>query len=67
MFRGEKRNAVLAWLERTGADPRDCSFYSDSAYDLPLLEAVGRPVAVNPDRRLRRIARARGWEIMKLA
>ncbi len=67
MFRGEKKNVVLAWLERTGTAPQDCSFYSDSAYDLPLLEAVGRPVAVNPDGRLRRIARGRGWTIMKLA
>jgi HAD superfamily hydrolase (TIGR01490 family) len=39
------------------------TFYSDSISDLPLLEAVGRPVAVNPDRRLRRIAAQRGWTI----
>ncbi len=67
MFRGEKRKAVLDWLARNGASAGDCSFYSDSAYDLPLLEAVGHPVAVNPDRRLRRVARARGWQIMELA
>ena len=35
--------------------------YSDSYSDVPFLEAVGHPVAVNPDRRLRRIARLRGW------
>ena len=35
--------------------------YSDSYSDVPFLEAVGHPVAVNPDRRLRRIARVRGW------
>jgi len=35
--------------------------YSDSISDLPLLEAVARPVAINPDRRLRRIAAERGW------
>ena len=35
--------------------------YSDSYTDVPFLEAVGFPVAVNPDRRLRRIARLRGW------
>jgi HAD superfamily hydrolase (TIGR01490 family) len=35
--------------------------YSDSHTDLPFLEAVGHPVAVNPDRRLRRIASERGW------
>jgi HAD superfamily hydrolase (TIGR01490 family) len=37
--------------------------YSDSATDLPMLETVGHPVAVNPDRDLARIARDRGWEI----
>ena len=41
----------------------DCSFYSDSASDVPMLEAVGHPVAVNPDPRLRRIALKRGWPI----
>ncbi|MGI8696221.1 MAG: HAD family hydrolase [Mycobacteriales bacterium] len=41
----------------------DCYAYSDSATDVPMLESVGRPTAVNPDRALRRIARERGWEI----
>jgi HAD superfamily hydrolase (TIGR01490 family) len=39
----------------------DCAFYTDSSSDLPMLEAVGRPVAVHPDPRLRRVARRRGW------
>jgi HAD superfamily hydrolase (TIGR01490 family) len=64
MFRREKRERVLAYASAQGARPSDCGFYSDSIYDLPLLESVGRPVAVNPDIRLRRIARARGWPIM---
>ena len=38
-------------------------FYTDSITDLPLLLAVGKQVCVNPDPRLRRIARARGWQI----
>jgi len=38
--------------------------YSDSATDLPMLEAVGHPVAVNPDRALRRVAAARGWPVL---
>ena len=38
--------------------------YSDSHTDLPFLEAVGRPVVVNPDRDLRRIAAARGWPVL---
>jgi HAD superfamily hydrolase (TIGR01490 family) len=39
--------------------------YSDSHTDLPFLEAVGHPVAVNPDRKLRTIAQARGWPILQ--
>lgn len=37
--------------------------YSDSATDIPMLEAVGHPVAVNPDRELARLAAERGWEV----
>ena len=39
------------------------TFYSDSITDLPLLERVGFPVAINPDPRLRRIAQSRRWPI----
>ncbi len=45
-------------------DLRHSYFYSDSHDDLPLLEAVGHPVAVNPSRKLARIAAARGWPVM---
>lgn len=44
-----------------GVDLRDCSFYTDSWSDLPVLEAVGQPFAVHPDPRLARVARERGW------
>lgn len=59
---------VQAWLARRSA-PRlaDCdfsAFYSDSASDLPLLEAVQQPVAVRPDERLRRAALERGWKVL---
>jgi len=67
MFRGGKRERVLSFLEREGVPPSDCSFYSDSIYDLPLLQSVGTPVVVNPDFRLRRIARRRGWRIMTMS
>ena len=43
------------------------SAYSDSASDLPLLTASGRPVAVNPDTRLRRAAVHRGWPVIRFA
>ncbi len=49
--------------ESEGFDLGDATFYSDSITDLPLLERVKAPVAVNPDARLRRIARRRSWPI----
>jgi HAD superfamily hydrolase (TIGR01490 family) len=59
-----------AWLNAQGRDPvaerAAATFYSDSANDLPLLEAVGRPVAVDPDARLAEVARARGWPVIRL-
>ena len=67
MFRREKKNRVLAFLAEQGVPPSECSFYSDSIYDLPLLQEVGRPVAVNPDFKLRRLARRRGWPIVILS
>jgi HAD superfamily hydrolase (TIGR01490 family) len=51
-------------LARAGGFSLDRAvFYSDSITDLPLFERVGRPVAVNPDGRLRRLARRRGWDV----
>jgi phosphoserine phosphatase len=44
-----------------------CFAYSDSITDLPLLEAVGHPRAVNPDRALRKVARRRGWPVLQFA
>jgi HAD superfamily hydrolase (TIGR01490 family) len=58
-----KAMAMRELAERTGLDLAASSAYSDSATDLPMLEAVGRPVAVNPDRPLAKIARERGWEM----
>ncbi|MCX7706621.1 MAG: HAD-IB family hydrolase [Anaerolineae bacterium] len=50
-----------AYAAEHGLDLRHSYFYSDSHDDLPLLEAVGHPVAVNPSRKLARIAKDRGW------
>ena len=58
-----KATAMRELATRTGIDLEASSAYSDSATDLPMLEAVGRPVAVNPDRPLAKIARERGWEV----
>jgi HAD superfamily hydrolase (TIGR01490 family) len=46
-----------------GFDVGEATFYSDSITDLPLLERVGTPIVVNPDARLRRIAKKRAWKI----
>ena len=51
------------FAEEQGFRLEDATFYSDSHTDLPLLELVGEPIAVNPDRRLRRHARRKGWRI----
>ena len=53
----EKAEAMRELAERTGIDLGASSAYSDSATDLPMLEAVGRPVAVNADRALAKVAR----------
>ncbi|HVF20971.1 MAG TPA: HAD-IB family hydrolase [Mycobacteriales bacterium] len=58
-----KAEAVRAIAEREGLDLSRCSAYSDSYNDLPMLSAVGRPVAVNPDTELREHAKRNGWEI----
>jgi HAD superfamily hydrolase (TIGR01490 family) len=47
-----------------GSTLAECTFYSDHIAELPLLEAVGTPVAVGPHRPLARLARARGWTIL---
>lgn len=50
---------------RLGARLEDCSFHTDNSADLPLLRAVGRPVAVNPNWRLWVEARLRGWPVLR--
>lgn len=60
-----KVTAIRAWAETTGIDLAESYAYSDSVTDVPMLEAVGHPVAVNPDRALLRVARAREWEVRR--
>ncbi len=48
----------------SGTGLEACAFYTDSYSDLPMLEAVGEPVAVHPDPRLARAAKKRGWPIV---
>jgi phosphoserine phosphatase len=68
-FREQKITHVQAWLTRRGltwADVVRSWFYSDSILDLPLLEKVTDPVAVDPDPRLRAVAQQRGWPVRSL-
>ena len=59
-----KVDAIHELARWEGLDLAQCYAYSDSASDLPMLEAVGHPVAVNPDSRLERLALRRGWPIV---
>ena len=60
-----KADAVRELAEREGLDLQASTAYSDSHSDLPFLAVVGRPVAVNPDRELRRAAEARSWPVLR--
>ncbi len=57
-----KAVAITQLAERAGIILEDCYAYSDSATDVPMLEVVGHPVVVNPDRALAKVAKERGWE-----
>ena len=59
-----KAAALLRLAEENGYDLPLCYAYSDSATDVHMLEVVGHPYAVNPDRELRREAVARGWPVL---
>ncbi len=68
-FQEGKVTRLLAWLGSRGArldEFSESSFYSDSRNDVPLLESVTRPVAVDPDEALAALAGHRGWPVMSL-
>jgi len=62
-----KAEAVRQLAADEGLDLTSSTAYSDSYSDVPFLEAVGHPVAANPDRKLRRIAQERGWPVIDFA
>jgi HAD superfamily hydrolase (TIGR01490 family) len=64
-YREGKAEAIRQVAAREGIDLAESYAYSDSESDLPMLRAVGHPVAVNPDAELARVAREEGWEIMR--
>ena len=65
-FQEGKVTRIERWLKETGHSLEGAYFYSDSRNDLPLLERVTHPVAVDPDPTLREIAEQRGWGIISL-
>lgn len=62
-----KAVAIREVAAEMGYDLADCWAYSDSITDLPMLEVVGHPTAVNPDRGLRRAAVERGWPVLSFS
>lgn len=65
-FREGKVTRLREWLASTGHRLDEATFYSDSHNDIPLMEAVAHPVAVDPDPVLSRQARERGWPCVSL-
>jgi HAD superfamily hydrolase (TIGR01490 family) len=65
VYREQKAEEIRRVAAAEGIDLSGSFAYSDSATDVPMLEAVGRPHAVNPDRDLREIAEERGWPILE--
>ncbi|MFK7701574.1 HAD family hydrolase [Pseudomonas caspiana] len=65
-FREGKVTRLNRWLEENQLSLEDSYFYSDSLNDLPLLEKVANPVAVDPDPKLRAEAESRGWPVITL-
>jgi HAD superfamily hydrolase (TIGR01490 family) len=64
-YREGKAEAIRELAESEGIDLSASWAYSDSESDLPMLRAVGHPVAVNPDTTLARVAREEGWEVLR--
>lgn len=65
-FQDGKVTRLASWLESQGRRSDDAWFYSDSHNDVPLLEQVAHPVAVDPDPKLAALAETRDWPIISL-
>jgi HAD superfamily hydrolase (TIGR01490 family) len=65
-YREGKITRLNAWLKNQDCSMEGAYFYSDSHNDLPLLETVAQPIAVDPDEKLADIAKRRGWKIISL-
>ncbi len=62
----EKAAAIGMLCVASRAETAESKAYSDSFSDVPMLKAIGRPAAVNPDRRLKRTAEQHGWPVLDL-
>jgi HAD superfamily hydrolase (TIGR01490 family) len=65
IYGADKARAIEQLAQREGIDLAESYAYSDSSSDLPMLQVVGHPVAVNPDRELLRVARENGWQVLR--
>lgn len=65
-FQEGKVTRLNEWLQQTGYTLEDSYFYSDSHNDIPLLEIVSYPIAVDPDTKLEEYALQKAWEILRL-
>jgi phosphoserine phosphatase len=66
VYKEEKVNRAEKFLKENNMTFEDSYFYSDSISDLPLLEKVGNPVCVNPDKKLAKIAINKQWKILEV-
>ncbi|WP_019144452.1 HAD family hydrolase [Aeromicrobium massiliense] len=66
-YAANKAVAMRELAEQRGYDLDECYAYSDSETDVPMLQAVGHPFAVNPDRALRKAAETNGWPVLTFA
>lgn len=61
----EKLRQMISYCNTSNTNPMDCWYYGDSHSDLAVMTEVGKPVCVNPDKRLEKVARERNWKIYR--
>lgn len=64
-FGKEKVNRMKEYCEMNNSRPEEAWYYGDSESDIPVLESVGHPVCINPDRRLKKKAEKNNWNIYR--
>ena len=64
VYGAEKKKRLISFCSEHGCDPEKAWYYGDSHTDRHVMEAVGNPVAVSPDKRLKKIALRQNWPIL---